>query len=182
MLSFRFLAVIGALIAVVIFAQIRLQIFYGPWMSWLMYNWWGLDYPKSQKQIIDPSAMAPEGWPIIYKAIESGDQQWVDKLIANGADINKTDGFGGSTPALWACMGHRFEICYHLLEMGANPDVHDDSGITIAQIVSNPRLPLVEYRMKIIDLLKSHNIEMPGPTPAELREKDAAAKAGKTAK
>lgn len=58
-------------------------------------------------------------------AIEMGDIQLIDRLIADGADINAR-GMGNITPLLWAYNGsseYGLEVFRHLLSIGADPNV-----------------------------------------------------------
>ena len=166
----------GTVIALRIFVAIIMILIlfvrYGGMLSFLAYSWWGVEIPPHQR-ILDPTARSKDGYPIIFSAIENNDKEWVEQLIAKGVDINTNEGFGRETPAIVAAMALQWEICYILLEHGANPDVHDESGISIANLTNNPRLLPNQYRQKVIDYLKSHNVAVPGPTPAEWRARDA---------
>jgi ankyrin repeat protein len=81
----------------------------------------------------------------------------IDILIEAGADPNAQDGLG-KTPMMQAANLNGFDVVYYLLKKGADPLLKDNVGHTICYRVQHSRIdpnsPLVQYREKVIDLLK----------------------------
>ena len=64
----------------------------------------------------DPKVIA------LCKAIEAKDLKEIDRLVAEGADVN-TKGKGNMTPLLWAFPENKPDIFKRILEHGADPNV-----------------------------------------------------------
>jgi len=80
-------------------------------MSWHeRYNW------KAEEFFDDPQVIA------LCKAIEAGDLEEIDRLVAEGADVN-TRGKDNMTPLLWAFPGEKTEAFKRILEHGADSSV-----------------------------------------------------------
>jgi len=71
---------------------------------------------KAEDYFDDPNVVA------LCKAIEVKDLRTIDRLIADGADVNAR-GKGNMTPLLWAFPENRPEVFKRLLEHGADPNV-----------------------------------------------------------
>jgi hypothetical protein len=69
--------------------------------------------------------------PDLFRAIASGDQEWVKAELAVGADVNHRDKHFG-TPLHKAAIGGWTDICRLLLDAGADPTAVNDNGSTPA--------------------------------------------------
>jgi len=83
----------------------------GATTSWYKkFNW------KAEDYFDDPKVIA------LCKAIEAKDLQEIDRLVADGADVN-AKGKGNMTPLLWAYPENKPEVFKRILEHGADPNV-----------------------------------------------------------
>ena len=81
---------------------------------------------------IDPiSYVTPDGDRLIHVAALRGDVEAVETLLAAGEDINAI-GDMGNTPAHYAAMGKCQELFDLLMCLGANPDLKNEFGTTVA--------------------------------------------------
>ena len=71
---------------------------------------------KAKDYFSDPKAIA------LCRAIEAKDIKEIDRLVANGADVNAM-GKDGMTPLLWAFPENKPEVFKRILEHGADPNV-----------------------------------------------------------
>ena len=79
--------------------------------SWYKkFNW------KAEDYFDDPKVIA------LCKAIEARDLHEIDRLVADGADVN-AKGKGNMTPLLWAYPENKPEVFKRILEHGADPNV-----------------------------------------------------------
>jgi len=79
--------------------------------SWYKeFNW------KAEEFFDDPKVVA------LCKAIEAKDLKEIDRLVAEGADVN-AKGKGNMTPLLWAFPENKPDIFKRILEHGADPNV-----------------------------------------------------------
>jgi hypothetical protein len=79
---------------------------------------------KAEKFFEDPKVIA------LCNAIEANDLYQMERLIAEGADVNAT-GKGNMTPLMWAFPDEMFERFNLLLELGADPNIKitDNLGV-----------------------------------------------------
>ena len=80
-------------------------------ISWNIKPQW-----KANDYFDDPKVIA------LCKAIDARDLKEIDRLVAEGADVN-TKGKGNMTPLLWAFPENKPEIFKRILEHGADPNV-----------------------------------------------------------
>ena len=78
--------------------------------------WHQKHYWKADDYFDDPKVIA------LCKAIDARDLKEIDRLVAEGADIN-TKGKGNMTPLLWAFSEDNQAVFKRLLEYGADPNV-----------------------------------------------------------
>ena len=71
---------------------------------------------KAEEFFDDPKVIA------LCKAIEAKNLNEIDRLVADGADVN-TRGKGNMTPLLWAFPENKPEVFKRILEHGADPNV-----------------------------------------------------------
>ncbi|WP_254509365.1 ankyrin repeat domain-containing protein [Anatilimnocola floriformis] len=62
----------------------------------------------------------------LCRAIESNDIAQIERLVAEGADVNSL-GKGGMTPLMWSFPGNKLDRFRRLLELGADPNVFFES-------------------------------------------------------
>lgn len=97
-------------------------------------SWSGSWYDKfdwhAEDYFDDPKVVA------LCEAIEKEDLAEIDRLVADGADVNAV-GKGKMTPLLWAFPENKPEVFKRILEHGANPNVYveDDFGTQMSGIV-----------------------------------------------
>lgn len=89
------------------------------------YSW------KAEFYFEDPQVIA------LCHAIETGDLQEIDRLVAAGANVNAI-GKGNMTPLLWAYPDNKPERFKRILEHGANPNVIFKSDFNTGQSTSFP--------------------------------------------
>jgi hypothetical protein len=83
----------------------------------------------------------------LCQAIEANDVAEVDRLIADGADVN-AKGKGNMTPLLWAFPGNKPELFKRLLEEGADPNVIVESDFNTKQVAINPGDAVIQMAAK----------------------------------
>ena len=64
----------------------------------------------------------------LTNAVQSGDEQAVSALLANGADVNETTG-GGQTALILAVIFGRTNLVKLLMKAGADPQLRDNLGL-----------------------------------------------------
>jgi ankyrin repeat protein len=79
---------------------------------------------KAEKFFDDPKVIA------LCKAIEANDLNQIERLIAEGADVNAT-GKGNMTPLMWSFPDDKLERFVMLLEAGADPNVKFTSNLEV---------------------------------------------------
>ncbi|MGL6193449.1 MAG: ankyrin repeat domain-containing protein [Thermoguttaceae bacterium] len=84
---------------------------------------------KAEDYFDDPKVIA------LCKAIEAKDIAKIDKLVADGADVN-AKGKGNMTPLLWAFPGNKSQVFKRILEHGADPNVEITSDFGTKGIFS----------------------------------------------
>lgn len=65
----------------------------------------------------------------IHDAVRSGDLEWVQRLIVQGADVNAKSS-EGETPLIVAALAGQGEIASYLLQRGGDIDAKNSSGLT----------------------------------------------------
>jgi len=78
--------------------------------------WYEKHQWKAEEFFDDPKVIA------LCKTIEAGDLAAIDRLVAEGADVN-AKGKGNMTPLLWAFPENKPEVFKRILEHGADPNV-----------------------------------------------------------
>ena len=80
----------------------------------------------------------------LSNAILHEDTGWLQRLIADGVDVDQLISVG-STPAVFAAQSESWPVVLFLLEHGANPDRADDRGDTVRTLAdagkARPRDP-----------------------------------------
>ena len=80
----------------------------------------------------------------LIDAVKAGDLQRVERLLAEGTDVDAQQG-DGATALHWAAHGDRHELAARLLRAGASVDAADDHGVTpLALACLNASVPMVE--------------------------------------
>jgi len=64
----------------------------------------------------------------LTNAVQSGDEQAVSAILANGADVNETTG-GGQTALILAVIFGRTNLVKLLMKAGADPQLRDNLGL-----------------------------------------------------
>ena len=88
---------------------------------------------NKRKYILNIAEIVPTNPTPLISACKIGNEEIIELLIQNGADINKTDNFTGQTPLLAALHGgkaNRYVLAMSLIEKGA--DIH------ISQLATSP--------------------------------------------
>ncbi|MGL6197166.1 MAG: ankyrin repeat domain-containing protein, partial [Thermoguttaceae bacterium] len=94
--------------------------------SWYeKFNW------KAEDFFDDPKVVA------LCKAIETKDLEEIDRLVADGADVN-AKGKGNMTPLFWAFPENKPEVFLRILEHGADPNVEVTSDFNTKFQVIRP--------------------------------------------
>jgi hypothetical protein len=100
----------------------------------------------------------------LYRAIGSRRVENVDLLLRAGADINHRGGHFGSPPLIDAAALDWYEGVYHLLEAGADFNVRNDSGASIADFAVAERRPYTAkgryWKDKVLDFLEKHGADL----------------------
>ncbi len=65
---------------------------------------------------------------IVHTAAWSGTKEILDLIVKSGAGINTRTKYSGFTPLDMATMGRNMETLKHLLNIGADPNIEDESG------------------------------------------------------
>ena len=100
----------------------------------------------------------------IFHALSQGKDR-VDLLLNYGADINAQDSFG-TTPVMTAAGRAEFEMAQYLLEMGADYQIKNDAGETLATRVADtvgklrPRSDAAKWQVKVIEWLESRGVQV----------------------
>lgn len=109
----------------------------------------------------NPNGTNNRGETPVFEAISQFSIKNIDILFKAGANLD-VQNIGGTTPMIYAANLNRFDIVYHLLELGADPtltDIHHNSVTYPIQDNSiDPNSPLAKDRDKVIDWLKKRNI------------------------
>lgn len=85
--------------------------------------------------------------PVLMQAVINNETEIVKFLIANGADVNKLDGFK-MTCLMWAANNQNIELVKLLLENGADKNAQDNRGMTALKAAEKVK------NAEIIELLK----------------------------
>lgn len=106
------------------------------------------DYVKVEQLMVegaDINATMPNGWPVIYYAIQQENSTLVSFLLNKGAKIDFTESAGFSALHL-AAAGNNLEIIQLLLQAGADPAREDKKGLTpIAYAMTNESLITTKF-------------------------------------
>lgn len=78
---------------------------------------------------LDPNSRGLNNRPVLLAYVWRDDKQRVEKLLAQGADVNARDG-DGDTALHGAARGGNVEITRLLLDKGANPNARNSQGGT----------------------------------------------------
>jgi uncharacterized protein len=85
----------------------------------------------------DPSAADDSGFTPLHFAAQESLGEATRLLLAAGANPNARDAYG-NPPLFRAVMtGRSIEVVTHLLAAGADPYIENDSGVSVAEIVSD---------------------------------------------
>jgi ankyrin repeat protein len=111
----------------------------------------------------DYSSAAAKKWPLFIEAVESGNVEVVNRLIAEGFNINVSR--DGTTPLMGAASKGRIEIAEAIIHAGANVNARSDAGWTALHVAA-----FDQTQSDIVDLLMQSGVDI-----------EARNKAGKTA-
>lgn len=104
----------------------------------------------------------------LHEAAMMGAQPAIDLLLSSGANINSTDGVGG-TPILMAAGADHWTAVDLLLDHGASVWAHSTSGLTLGLYATSSRLLPTSDEGKalalVITKLKGRRFPWPPPTP-----------------
>jgi ankyrin repeat protein len=87
----------------------------------------------------DPKELGPDGLPVIFWKVKSGDMAGVAALLDAGADL-ESQGYHGATPALAAAVVDDWPMVDFLLQRGANAAASDRRGFTIAWLSAQAKV------------------------------------------
>jgi ankyrin repeat protein len=100
----------------------------------------------------------------LFDALSQGKAR-IDLLLSSGADLNARDSFGDTAVMTAAGMGE-FEVVHYLLEQGADYQIKNTAGETLANRVANtigamrPGSDAVKWQAKVIDWLESRGVQV----------------------
>lgn len=97
--------------------------------------------------------------PPLFIAIGNGDVQWVEDLIANGADVNADDG-NGNVPLAWAVVGHQPTIATMLIKHGAKVNWADRYGNSILELAIGSATRRTDEFLSVIQSLIAHGADV----------------------
>jgi ankyrin repeat protein len=89
------------------------------------------DYEKNKSRLNSKNInrWQVSGQTLLTRAVQAGDQMLVNALVKCGASFHLPDQHGNN--ALHAAVkAHEWSVCSHLLELGANPNTSDRSGVS----------------------------------------------------
>ena len=113
---------------------------------------------------VDVNAKFKDGWTPLHMAAEGGHREIVDLLIAKGADINATAGWGdgvGWTPLHMAAEEGHKKVVELLILKGADINVKNGDGRTPLD------LAIKHKNAEIADILRKHGGKKSGELKAE---------------
>ena len=97
---------------------------------------------ERSRQMVDITAMAPDGQPIVFLHILNGDIDAIGALLDAGMDI-EIRGFQQATPVISAASSNSWVVVEYLLSRGADPLAIDRTGFNLPWLVSQSSM-LVE--------------------------------------
>jgi len=117
------------------------------------------------KSGVDPNVKDEYGRTPLHEAAAVGNVNAVRTLISYGADVNiKSSGRIQPVPILvQAATNAHFEVVKFLLESGADPQAHDNDGLTAlfwAACIRQGVRPVEETRAKIIKILVEYGCDI----------------------
>jgi hypothetical protein len=102
--------------------------------------------------------------PLQTAAIYSRRVENLDLLIRAGADLNRKAGHFGSTPLTDAAAILWYEGVYRLLEAGADYEIGDDAGTSLADLAVSERVPCApevrKWKDKVLDFLEKKGVDL----------------------
>lgn len=119
----------------------------------------------------DPNRLNDEDEPIIFEKIDETDLVRVKQLIKDGANI-EARGFGGETPLVRAAIVRQWNICFYLLEQGADPTTSDEWGKTMPYILY--KYPVAAesfqggYWLKVKEIVEERGLDTLNLPPKEV--------------
>ena len=87
----------------------------------------------------------------LHFAVQDGDLERVQELVASGCDVNAFDDMLARTPLHYAAMGEYFAISTCLLNAGANVNAHQEESIgetPLGEIAANCSFEMAELLVK----------------------------------
>lgn len=89
----------------------------------------------------DPHARGPDGLPLIFWLIKSGDRAGVEAWLDAGGDI-EASGYHGATPILAAAVIDDWPMVLRLAARGARLEIEDGRGFSLAWLNLRSRVDL----------------------------------------
>jgi ankyrin repeat protein len=122
--------------------------------------WYGIYLPGSKPEI-----------NTVYDAVYNKDQKSLERLITEGADVNKPD-YRGEAPILAAAVTDQFQMVELLIGSGANIYAVDSLGYNVGIYASTSHVQQSTTediaRNRVIEKLKDRGFPWPPPWPDDV--------------